>query len=87
MVKRLNFLINNKARVSFAVLGIFLIIGSSATTVYIGMYDEQSFERNTWNNQQEIIEGLCSNARLDLAQLINNIGINALQYISSHPII
>ena len=86
MLQRHCFLKNNGARVSFAVLGIFLIIGSSATTVYIRMYDEQIFEKNTWDNQQELIERILATARLDLTQLINVIGINALQYISSHPI-
>ncbi len=86
MWKRHYLLKNETARVSFAVLGIFLILGSSATTVYIQMYDNQSFEIHNWKNDQESIEKLIARARLDLSQLINIIGINALQYISSHPI-
>jgi hypothetical protein len=78
---------NNTARVSFAVLGIFLILGSSATSVYIGMYSHQHNEKFTWDTTQQQVELLLATVRDDIARIINNAGINALQYISSHPVI
>jgi len=75
------------ARVSFAVIGIFLILGSSVTSVYISMYDKQRNERNTWNTDQNHVETLLAKARVDLAQVLNTAGVNALQYIGNHPVI
>ncbi|MBS3777722.1 MAG: hypothetical protein KGY50_00335 [Candidatus Thermoplasmatota archaeon] len=78
---------NNSARVSFAVLGIFLILGSSATSVYIGMYQNNFDEKDTLDTNQQQIKSILSMVRTDFAQIINGAGINALQYISSHPIV
>lgn len=78
---------NDSARVSFAVLGIFLILGSSVTSVYVSMYDQKYREDQTYENNQQHVETLLAAARLDLSQILNIAGINALQYISSHPII
>ncbi len=75
------------ARVSFAVIGIFLILGSSVTSVYIGMYEQQGNEKNTWNTDQNNVETLLAKARVDLAQVLNGAGVNALQYIGNHPVI
>lgn len=78
---------DDAARISFAVLGIFLILGSSVTSVYVSMNDQLSFEEHTWNKDQQHIEKLLSLVRTDVEQIINTAGISALQYISSHPII
>ncbi len=78
---------DESARVSFAVIGVFLILGSSVTSVYISMYDNKSFDHITWKNNQQHIQNIIGTIRTDLSQIINTAGITALQYISSHPII
>lgn len=83
----ISFLNNDQARISFAVIGIFLILGSSATSVYVSYYDQQRNSTNLLTSDQQHIETLLSSVRIDLSQLINQAGVDALQYISSHPVI
>jgi hypothetical protein len=83
----ISFLNNDQARISFAVIGIFLILGSSATSVYVSYYDQQRNNTNLLTSDQQHIETLLSSVRIDLSQIINQAGVDASQYISSHPVI
>lgn len=86
-MNRRTLLTNDTARISFAIIGIFLILGSSATSVYIQLNIQEREDDVTWNADQDQIESLLSMARIDLTQIVNQAGTNALQYIGNHPVI
>jgi hypothetical protein len=78
---------DSTARIPFSLFGIFLLLGSSLTTVFL--YDQGMQQRNnqivSFDYQQ--VEQLVSEVESDISSLINHISLEKLYDIGLHPVI
>jgi len=81
------FLKDDSARIPFSVIGIFLLLGSSFTTVYvIKLEQEKSFEITSTIDFSEV-ENMIHFAEADITTAINLAGMNALKVLGEEPVI
>ena len=84
---RKGFVADERARIPFSVIGIFLIIGSSFTTVYVANLEtENSFKIANSINSSEI-ESCIRYVEADLARSLNYAACEAFEEIGKNPAI
>ena len=84
---RKGFVADERARIPFSVIGIFLIIGSSFTTVYVANLEtENSFKIANSINSSEI-ESCFRYFEADLARIINYAAGEAFEEIGKNTAI
>ncbi len=77
---------NNYARVPFSVIGVFLILGSSMTTVYIAKLEtEKTIELSDTVDFNEV-ENLLRLAEADMTTALNIAGLKGLKKIGEMPV-
>jgi len=83
----LKFLKDEKARVPFSVIGVFLILGSSLTTVYISNLENQKSLEIAGSVDSSDIENLLRRAEADISTALNIAGMKGLKIIGEKPVI
>lgn len=78
---------DRNARIPFSIIGIFLIIGSSLTAVYITRLDLQKSNEIARSLEFNDIEYLLSSFEADIGTALNTAGIKALSEIGKNPVI
>lgn len=78
---------DRNARIPFSIIGIFLIIGSSLTAVYITRLDLQKSYEIARSLEFNDIEYLLSSFEADIGTALNTAGIKALEEIGKNPVI
>ncbi len=87
IIKRRKFLSNKNARIPFSVIGIFLILGSTMTTVYVAKLEtDKSIEIADTIDFNEI-ETLLRRAEADMSTALNIAGLKGLREIGEKPVI
>lgn len=82
-----NFIENEWARIPFSVIGIFLIIGSSFTTVYVTQLEEEnSVEIASTLNFSEVESFICY-MEADIARSLNYAACSAFEEIGKNPVL
>lgn len=82
-----SFLKDDRARIPFSVIGIFLILGSSFTTVYVTQLEMQKASEISSTLDFNEIENLLRYAEADLATALNIAGMKGLKEIGKKPVI
>jgi len=83
---RCGFLKDERARIPFSVIGVFLILGSSFTTAYVIKLEQQkSLEITTAMDFNEV-ENILHFAEADIASVLNLAGMKALKEIGTNPV-
>lgn len=78
---------NSDARIPFAILGIFLLLGSSWTTVYyLNLKTKNAYEISQLIDTNEL-ELLLHYAEADISTALNMAGVKALKNIGENPVI
>jgi hypothetical protein len=81
-----HFLKNEKARIPFSVIGVFLILGSSFTTVYVTKLEsDKSLEVVSTLDFNEI-EQVLRYVEADIARSLGYAGMHALKTIGTNPV-
>jgi hypothetical protein len=83
----LKFLKDEKARVPFTVIGVFLILGSSLTTVYISNLENQKSLEIAGSVDSSEIENLLRRAEADMKTALNIAGLKGLKLIGEKPVV
>ncbi|RLF59877.1 MAG: hypothetical protein DRN27_01325 [Thermoplasmata archaeon] len=86
MKKRRYLLPDLSARIPFSILGIFILLSSSITTVYISDFDTQNTDQYITSLKGADIEQLLYRADADIASMINTVGLKSLQEIGKTPV-
>jgi len=81
------FLKNNKARIPFSVIGIFLIIGSSITTAYIGNLEKDKSQQISSTLDFNEVEQVLRYVESDISRSLSYSGLFALKTIGISPVI
>ncbi len=81
------FLADDWARIPFSVLGVFLILGSSITTVYISQLELQKSSEIASTIDFNEVEHLIKYAEADMATALNIAGMKGLKAIGQKPAI
>jgi len=82
-----HFLKDDNARIPFAVIGIFLLLGSSFTTVYVAKLEQDKSFEITSTIDFNGVENLIHFAEADIATAINLAGTKALKSLGEEPVI
>ena len=82
-----SFLNDTNARIPFSILGIFLLISSSLTSVYLSEVDKVHTDYYISSIQESDFEQLLYCAEADIASMMNTVGTKTLQSIGKNPII
>jgi len=83
---KFRFLKDERARIPFSVVGIFLILGSSFTTAYVMKLEQQkSLELSSAMDFDEV-ENILHYAEADIANMLNLAGTKALKEIGINPV-
>jgi len=85
-MRKKNFLKNDHARIPFSVIGIFLILGSSFTSVYVTNLETQKANEISKTIDFNEIESFLRLAEADLAAAINFAGMKGLKEIGEKPV-
>jgi hypothetical protein len=86
MIQR-RFFSDQHARIPFSIIGIFLLLGSSLTTVYISRLELEKSEEITRSLDIQEIEDLLNSFEADLTNALNLAGMKATKEIGKHPVI
>ncbi len=78
---------DKSARLPFAVAGVFLLIGSSITSIVMISLENKEAKNVSISMSSGEIEKLISSLKNDLAISLNYAGMHAMKYIGSHPVI
>jgi len=78
---------NTSARIPFSLFGIFLILGSTVTTVLLFDTSIQQRDAQITNVSYQDVDHLCSQLETDLSVLLNHISVNALHDIGLSPVV
>jgi hypothetical protein len=84
--KKRYFWRNTSARVPFSIFGIFLLLGSSVTTVLLYEHGIQRVDSKTMHYSIQSIDQLLSEAEIDVSTLLNHLSMNALYDIGLSPV-
>lgn len=86
-IKRKSFFENDQARIPFSVIGIFLILGSSFTAVYVTKLETETSENISSTIDFNEVESFLRLAEADMATALNLAGLKGLKEIGERPII
>ncbi len=81
------FLSDQHARIPFSVIGIFLLLGSSVTSVYISRLELEKSREITSSLEVNAIEDLLYCFESDLSNALNLAGLKAVKEVGKHPVI
>lgn len=81
-----DFLKDERARIPFSVVGIFLILGSSFTTVYVAKLEQQKSQEMISAMDFSEVENILHYAEADIANMLNLVGVKALKEIGANPV-
>ncbi len=84
---RSGFLSNDHARIPFSVIGVFLIIGSSFTTIYVTQLEQENSLEISSTLDFNQVDYLIRYVEADLARSLNYAGCKAFQKIGKNPVI
>ncbi len=77
---------NTQARIPFSIIGVFLILGSSFTAVYITKLEQDTSHELASTLDITKAEQLLRYVEADIARMINYAGMHALKYVGEHPV-
>ena len=86
-MRKKTFFKNEYARIPFSVIGIFLILGSSFTAVYVTKLEAEKSEEISHTIDFNEIESFLRLAEADMATALNLAGLKGLKEIGERPII
>ena len=86
MIQR-KFLSDQHARIPFSIIGVFLLLGSSVTAVYITRLELEKSKEIARSLDINEIENLLYYFEADLTNALNLAGMKALKEIGKHPVI
>ncbi len=78
---------DNRARIPFSVIGIFLLIGSTFTTVYVVKLEQEKSAEIASTMDLNKVENLIRFAEADIETAINLAGMKALKNLGREPVI
>lgn len=81
------FLKDENARIPFSVIGVFLILGASLTTIYISNLENQKSLEIASGIDSSEIESLLRRAEVDMKTALNLAGLKGLKIIGEKPVI
>jgi len=81
------FLQDDSARIPFSVIGVFLILGSSFTTVYVSQLEMQKASEIASTIDFNEVENLIRYAEADIANALNIAGIKGLKEIGKRLVV
>jgi hypothetical protein len=81
------FLKDDWARIPFSIIGVFLLIGSSVTTVYISQLEESKSEEISWTIETNEVENLIHYVEADLARILNYVACTSFDEVGKNPVI
>ena len=84
---RRSFLSNDFARIPFSVIGVFLILGSSFTTIYVTQLEQENASEISSTLDFNQVDYLVRYVESDLARSLNYAGCKAFQKIGENPVI
>jgi len=87
MKKFRQFIFDDRARIPFSVIGIFLLVGSTFTTVYVVKLEKEKSDEITSTMDFNKVENLIRFAEADIAVAINLAGMKALKKLGKEPVI
>jgi len=82
-----NFLKDEKARIPFSVIGVFLIIGSSVTASYIGSLEQEKSKEISLSLDFNEIEQILNYVEADISRSLSYSGSKALKEVGKNPVI
>ncbi len=85
-MKHQRFLCDEWARIPFSVIGVFLLIGSSLTTVYVVHLEQEKADEIARTIDFTEVDTLLRYAESDIATALNIAGLNALKEIGKKPV-
>ena len=80
------FLKDDHARIPFSIIGIFLILGSSFTTVYVTKLETEKVEEISNTIDFDEVENLLRYAEADIATALNTAALKGLKMIGETPV-
>ncbi len=86
-MKNISFLKDDRARIPFSVIGIFLILGSSFTSVYVTKLERDKAEELSSTIDFNEVENLLRFAEADMSTALNIAGLKAIKILGEKPII
>lgn len=87
-MKNINrFITDDWARIPFSIIGVFLLIGSSFTTIYISQLEESKAEEISWTIETNEVENLIHYVEADLARILNYVACVSLDEIGRTPVV
>ncbi|MEM0466598.1 MAG: hypothetical protein QXX20_03210 [Candidatus Thermoplasmatota archaeon] len=87
MMKRKNLLKDDWARIPFSIIGVFLLIGSSITTVYISQLENQKSKEISTTIETNDIDPIVKYVEADLARCLNYAACSSLNEIGKNPVV
>mgnify|MGYP006290641919 CR=1 FL=1 len=78
---------DEKARIPFSVIGVFLIIGSSVTASYIGSLEQEKSKEISLSLDFNEIEQILKYVEADISRSLSYSGSNALKDVGKNPVI
>ena len=86
-MKKISFLKDDRARIPFSVIGIFLILGSCFTTAYVTKLESDKTEELASTIDFNEVENLIRFAEADMSTALNIAGLKAIKVLGERPII
>jgi len=86
-IRKKSFFEDEHARIPFSVIGVFLILGSSFTAVYVTKLESEKSEEISKTIDFSEIENFLRLAEADMATALNLAGLKGLKEIGERPII
>jgi len=86
-VKKIVFLNDNHARIPFSIIGVFLIIGSSFTSLYVITLEKDKSEEISSTIDFNEIEKLLRFAEADMSTALNMAGLKGIKKLGETPVI
>ena len=84
---RPRILSDQHARIPFSLIGVFLVLGSSITAIYISGLELEKSKEITRSLEVDAIEDLLYSFESDLTNALNLAGLKAVKEIGKHPVI
>lgn len=78
---------NTQARIPFSVIGVFLILSSSFTAVYVTKLEHEKSQEIVSTLDISKAEQILHYAEADIARMLNYAGMCALKYVGENPVL
>lgn len=82
-----SFLFDTHARIPFSIIGVFLLLGSSVTAIYLSRLDLQKSTEIARSAEFQDIEHLLASFEADIANAMNIAGTKVLAEIGKNPVV